>query len=65
MQLPRECAASYLKVELRKRSPRFWIWSLYHDGSNNLIQQSNGTYSGAEDAFRAGKAAQAQFEALR
>ena len=63
MRPPRRYAVSYVKVEVRSRSPQRWGWSLHRDGGDDLIQRSEGTYGGAEDALRAGKAAQAEFEA--
>ena len=63
MRPPRGYAVSYVKVERRTNSPRPWGWSLYHDGSDILLQRSEGTYGCADDALRAGKAAHAKYEA--
>ena len=62
MRPPRGYAVSYVKVERQANSPRPWGWSLYHDGSDNLLQRSDATYGCAEDALRAGKAAHAEYE---
>ena len=54
---------SYVKVEIRSRSPRLWGWSLRRDGSDNLLRRSDGGYGCAEDAWTAGRLAHARYEA--
>ncbi len=56
-------AVSYVKVELHSRSPRLWGWTLRRDGSDNLLQRSEGGYGCAEDAWKAGRLAHARYEA--
>ena len=56
-------ALSYVKVEIRSRSPRLWGWNLHHNGSDNLIRRSEGGYGCAEDAWKAGRLAHARYEA--
>jgi hypothetical protein len=63
MRSRRGFAPSYVKVELRSRSPRLWGWSLHRDGSDTLIRRSEGPYGCAEAAWKAGQAARASFEA--
>lgn len=63
MQSRRGFALSYVKVEIRSRSPRLWGWSLYRDGNDNLIQRSDAAYGCAEDAWTAGRFALAGLEA--
>ena len=62
MRSRRGLALSYVKVEMRSRSPRLWGWSLRRDGSDSLIQRSEAAYGCAEDAWRAGRLAHAAFE---
>ena len=56
-------AVSYVKVEIHSRSPRLWGWTLRRDGSDNLLRRSEGGYGYAEDAWKAGRLAHADFEA--
>lgn len=56
-------ALSYVKVEVRGRSPRLWCWTLRHGGSDNLLVRSEGAYGCAEDAWTAGRLAHARYEA--
>ena len=63
MQPRRGFALSYVKVELRSRAPRLWGWSLRRDGSDDLLQRSEGGYGCAEDAWKAGRLAHARYEA--
>ena len=56
-------ALSYVKVEIRSRSPRLWGWALHRDGSDNLLRRSEGGYGCAEDAWKAGRLAHARYEA--
>src|SRR5918997_115285 len=55
MQYRRGWAVSYVKVEIHSRSPRLWGWTLRRDGSDNLLQRSEGGYGCAEDAWKAGR----------
>ena len=63
MQPRRGYALSYVKVEIRSRSPRLWGWGLHRNGSDNLIRRSEASYGCAEDAWKAGQTAFADFEA--
>jgi len=63
MQYRRGWAVSYVKVEIHSRSPRLWGWTLRRDGSDNLLQRSEGGYGCAEDAWKAGRLAHARYEA--
>ena len=63
MRSRRGYAVSYVKVEIRARSPRLWGWGLYRDGSDNLIARSESGYGCAEDAWAAGRLAHARYEA--
>lgn len=59
----RSFASSYVKVELRPGSPRLWGWNLHRASSDILIRRSEAAYRCAEDAWKAGQAAFAGFEA--
>ena len=56
-------ALSYVKVDIHSRSPRLWGWALHRAGSDNLLRRSEAAYGGAEDAWKAGPAAHADFGA--
>ena len=51
---------AYVKVEMRARSRKPWGWSLYRDGSNVAIEQSEVLFGCAEDAWKAGQQALSQ-----
>ena len=63
MQSRRGFALSYLRVEVRPGPPRAWGWSLHRSSSDILIRRSEVAYGCAEDAWKAGQAAFASFEA--
>ena len=63
MQSRRGYALSYVKVEIHSRSLRLWGWSLHREGSDNLLRRSEAAFRCAEDAWAAGQAAHADFEA--
>ena len=63
MRSRRGFALSYVKVEMRSRSPRLWGWNLHRAGSDLLIRRSEVAYRCAEDAWKAGQTAFADFEA--
>lgn len=63
MQSRRGFALSYLRVEKRSGPPRGWGWSLHRSSSDILIRRSDAAYGCAEDAWKAGQAAFAVFEA--
>lgn len=63
MNSRRGFALSYVKVEMRSRSPRLWGWNLHRAGSDNIVKRSEAAYGCAEDAWKAGQAAFAGFEA--
>ena len=62
MRTRRGVALSYVKVEIRSRSPRLWGWGLHGASGDNLIQRSAAAYGCAEAAWAAGQAARALYE---
>lgn len=53
----------YVKIELKGRSPRRWIWTIYRIESETLALRASAGFTCAEEAWQAGQLALRALEA--